>query len=183
MLNYLSASAAASEFYMWVYVGIDVCIPHCRYQAKLHSSLWFSTACAGVLVYRNHFFCLYQQNKSSESKVKFPQASNVAKGFLKLPNLHMPIIQKSSSLPRNLSLGTFGEFLIVLNKGRFAIPPLFSGLEVLFSAPDKATLFAKKPSKNSNLDVSGISLPVFPSRTNLKLHNMSITLKMAKKVP
>ena len=33
-----------------------------------------------------------------------------------------------------------------------------------------------------NLDDSGISLPVFPSRTNLKLHNNSITPKMAKKV-
>ena len=39
-----------------------------------------------------------------------------------------------------------------------------------------------KNSKNSNLDDSGISLPVFPSRTNLKLHNISITPKMVKKV-
>ena len=29
-----------------------------------------------VLAHRNHFFRLYQQNKSSESKVKFRQASN-----------------------------------------------------------------------------------------------------------
>ena len=35
---------------------------------------------------------------------------------------------------------------------------------------------------NSNLDDSGISLPVFPSRTNLELHNISITPKMVKKV-
>ena len=33
-----------------------------------------------------------------------------------------------------------------------------------------------------NLDDSGISLPVFPSRTNLKLHNIFVTLKMVKKV-
>ena len=38
-------------------------------------------------------------------------------------------------------------------------------------ASDKAKLFAKNFSKNSNLDDSGISLPIFPSRTNLKLHN------------
>ena len=43
-------------------------------------------------------------------------------------------------------------------------------------------LFAKNFSKNSNLDDSGISLPVFPSRTNLKLHNISITPKMVNKV-
>ena len=50
------------------------------------------------------------------------------------------------------------------------------------SASDKAKLFAKNFSKNSNLDDSGISLPVFLSRTNLKLHNISITPKMVKKV-
>ena len=50
------------------------------------------------------------------------------------------------------------------------------------SAPDKAKLFAKNFSTNSNLDNSGISLPVYPSRTNLKLHNISITLKMVKKI-
>ena len=53
---------------------------------------------------------------------------------------------------------------------------------MLSSASDKAKLFAKNFSKNSNLDDSGISLPVFPSRTNLKLHNISITPKMVKKV-
>ena len=35
---------------------------------------------------------------------------------------------------------------------------------------------------NSNLDESGISLPVFLSRTNLKLHNISVTPKMVRKV-
>ena len=50
------------------------------------------------------------------------------------------------------------------------------------STSDKAKLFAKNFSNNSNLDDSGISLPVFPSRTNLELHNISITPKLAKKV-
>ena len=39
-----------------------------------------------------------------------------------------------------------------------------------------------KFSKNSNPGDSGISLHVFPSRTNLKLHNISITQKMVRKV-
>ena len=43
-------------------------------------------------------------------------------------------------------------------------------------------MFAENFSKNSNLDGSGISLPVFPSRTNLKLHNISVSPKMVKKV-
>ena len=70
----------------------------------------------------------------------------------------------------------------VLNKGKSAIPLLFNGPEVLSSASDKAKLLAENFSKNSNLDDSGISLPVFSSRTNLKLHNISVTPKMVKKV-
>ena len=35
---------------------------------------------------------------------------------------------------------------------------------------------------NSNLHDLDISLPVFPSTTNLKLHNISVTLRMVKKV-
>ena len=82
----------------------------------------------------------------------------------------------------------------VLNKGKSAIPPLFNGLEVLShvvcccvipwpgGACDKAKLFAENFSWNSNLDASGVSLPVFPSRTNLKLHNISVTPKMVRKV-
>ena len=103
----------------------------------------------------------------------------VAKGFLKLPNLHMIIKQKSPSLAKNFVPWTSHE---LLNKGKSAILPLFNGLEVLSSASDKLQLFARNSSENSNLDDSGISLPVFPSITNLKLHNISIISKMVKKV-
>ena len=47
---------------------------------------------------------------------------------------------------------------------------------MLSSASDKAKLFAKTFSKNSNLDDSDISLPI------LKLYNISVTLKMVEKV-
>ena len=62
------------------------------------------------------------------------------------------------------------------------MPLLFNGLELLFFASDKTKLFAENFSENSNLDDSGISLPVFPSRTNLKLHNISVTPTMVTKV-
>ena len=57
-----------------------------------------------------------------------------------------------------------------------------NGLEVMFSASDKGKLFAENFSLNSNLDDLGVSLPVFPSRTDLKLHNISVTPKMVRKV-
>ena len=69
-----------------------------------------------------------------------------------------------------------------VNKGKSAIPLLFNSAEVLSSASDKTKVFVENFSKNSNLDDSDISLPVFPSRTNLKLDNISVTPKMFKKV-
>ena len=53
---------------------------------------------------------------------------------------------------------------------------------MLSSPSNKAKLFADNFCKKSNLDDSGISLTVFPSRTNLKSHNISLTPKMVKKV-
>ena len=83
----LGASAAASEFCEWVQVGIDVYIPHRKYQVKPHSSPWFSAAFAAAIVHRNHFFRLYQRDKSSDSKVKFRQASNRCKKALEAAKL------------------------------------------------------------------------------------------------
>ena len=51
---------------------------------------------------------------------------------------------------------------------------------MLSSESDKAKLFVENFSKNSN--DSGMFLPVFPFRTNLKLHNISVAPKMVKKV-
>ena len=179
----LSASAAAGEFCEWLQVGIDVYIPHHKYQVKPQSSPWFSAACTAAIVHRNHFFRLHQQNKSSESKVKFRQASNRCKRVLEAAKLAYATKRKESITSHKLGSRDFWRIAnSVLNKGKSAIPPLFNRPEVLSSASDKTKLFAKNFSKNSNLDDSGISLPVFPSRTNLKLHNISITPKMVKKV-
>ena len=53
---------------------------------------------------------LYQQNKPSKSKAKFrPRLVIIAKGFLKLPRLHMLIKQKITSLPEIWLLGLLGN--------------------------------------------------------------------------
>ena len=90
----LGASAAASELCEWVQVGIDVHIPHHKYQVKPHSSPWFSASCAAAIVHRNHVFCLYQQNKSSEFKVKFRRAINQCKRVLEAAKLAYCISSK-----------------------------------------------------------------------------------------
>ena len=84
--------------------------------------------------------------------------------------------------PRNFPLTILGKLPIVFSAKLNLLYLLCSTAQSCCLASDKAKLFAKNFSKNSNLDDSGISLPVFPSRTHLKLHNISVTPKIVKKV-
>ena len=140
----LSASAAASEFCEWVQVGIDVYIPHRKYQVMLRSSPWFSAARAAAIVHRNHFFRLYQREKSSDPKVKFNQASNHCKRVLEAAKLAYANKTKESITSQKLGSRDFWRIAeSILNKGRSAIPPLFNGPEGLSSASDKEKVFAE----------------------------------------
>ena len=133
--------------------------------------------CFAAIVHRNHFFRLYQR------EVKFRQASNRCKRVLEAAKLAYTNKTKESITSQRLGFRDFWRIAnSVLNKGKSAIPPLFNGPEVLSSASDKAKLFAENFSMNSNIDDSGTSLPVFASTTNLKLHNISVTSKMVRKV-
>ena len=53
---------------------------------------------------------------------------------------------------------------------------------MLCSLSDQERFVAENFSKNSDLDDLGTSLLFFTSRTNLKLHNISVTPKVVKKV-
>ena len=99
----LGASAAASEFSEWIQVGIDVYNPHRKYEVKPHSSPWFSAACAAAIVYRNHFFNLYQKDRSSQSKVKCRQASNHCKRVLEAAKLAYASKTKESITSKKLA--------------------------------------------------------------------------------
>ena len=70
-------------------------------------------ACAAAIVHRNHFFCLYQREKSSDCKVQFRQASNQSKSVLETAKLAYAKKTKSPLVSRNLALVTSGELLIV----------------------------------------------------------------------
>ena len=115
--------------------------------------------------------------------LKFRQASNYCERVLAAAKIvYVNKMKQSITSQKHGSCNFWGIANSVLNKGKSAIPPLFNGSEVLSSVSDKAKFFPENFSKNSNLDDSGISLPVFPSGTNLKLHNISVTPKMVKKV-
>ena len=153
-----------------------------KVKVKPHTSPWFSAASAAAIVHRNHHR-LYQKDKSSESKVKFRQAINCCKRVLEHAKIVYANKTKESVTSQKLGSRDFWQIAnSVLNKGKSAVPHLFNGPKVLSSTSDKAKLFAENFSKNSILDGSRSSLPVFPSRTNLKLHNISVTSKMIKKV-
>ena len=112
-----------SELYEWVHDGIDVYVAHCKYQVKPQSSPWFSAACAAAIIHRNNFFCLCQQNKSSESKEKIRKASNSYKSVLEAARLAYAIKMKESIACQKL--GSLSICLIansVLNKSKSAIP-------------------------------------------------------------
>ena len=99
-------------------------------------------ACTADIVDRNHFFHLYQQNKSSEYKVKFRQTSNHCKRVLEVAKL--VYANKTNESITSLKLGSQDLWQIagsVINKDKSAIPPLFNGLVVLSSASDKTKLF------------------------------------------
>ena len=116
--------------------------------------------------------------KLSSNRVVF-----VAKGFLKQLNLPIPIKQESIYPFPEIGSRDFCRITTsVPSKGKSAIPPLFNCPELLFSASDEAKLFAKKFLEYSNLDDSVNSLPAFPSRTNLNMHNISASLRLVKRV-
>ena len=79
------------------------------------------------------------------------------------------LIKQSPLLLRNLALGTFGELLILFSiKVNLLYLPYSTVWRCCLLHLIKQN-FAKNFSKNSNLDDLGISLPVFPYRTNLIL--------------
>ena len=176
-------SYAASEFAEWVQVGMDAYIPNRKYRVAPHSSPWFSPACEAAIAHRNHFFRLYQRDRSVDSKALFRQASNRCKRVLESAKLRYCEKTKESITSQKLGSRDFWRIAnSVLNRNKSVIPPLFNGPETLTSASDKAKLFGDLFSKNSNLDDSGTELPVFPSRTDLLLETIVITPKKVKKV-
>ena len=86
---------------------IYVSLTHHKYQVKHHLFPWFSAACAAI-VHKNHFFHLYKQNKCSEFKVKFRQASNHFKRVIEALRLPYAVVYKLGGLGHFLSCDILG---------------------------------------------------------------------------
>ena len=111
-----------------------MCIHHSSYLSGQTSH----TVCGASIDHRN-CFCLCQQNKSAETKVKFRQASNQCKRALEAAKVAYVNKTRVHHLPE-----TFANFWrianSVLHKGKYDIPPLFNSPEVLSSASDNTKL-------------------------------------------
>ena len=117
--------SAASEFCEWVQVGTDAHIPHRKHQVKPPSSPWLSAACTAAIAHRNHFFCLYQNDKSCDSKVNFRQAtqSHHCKRLLEAAKLAYANKTKESLTSQKIGSQDFLKIAnSVLNKGKSTIP-------------------------------------------------------------
>ena len=108
-------------------------------------------SCLGCCHNSKKSLFLYQQNKSSESKIKFRQGSNHCKRVLEAAKFAYATKQKNP-FPETWFSGHFQIANSALNKRKSDIPPLFNGPKVLSSVSDKAKLFAENFSKNSNRD-------------------------------
>ena len=123
-------SAAASEFCEWAQVGIDVYIPHWKYQVKSHSFPWFSASFAAAIVHINHFF-VCTQRINLQSQVKFKQASNCCKRVLGAAKPAYANKTKESITFQKLGSRDFWNIVnSVLNIGKSDTTPLFNGPEV-----------------------------------------------------
>ena len=110
--------------------------------------------------------------------MKFRQASDCCKKVLKAVKLDYTNKTKKSIISPKVGLGDFWRIANrVLNTGESALHYLLNGAEVFLQ-------HLKNFSMNSNLDDTGMSLPTFLSRTNVKQHNIPRTTKkrLIKKV-
>ena len=101
---------------------------------------------------------------------------------MKLPNLPMLIKQKGPSLSRNLALGTLGKLSIVFLAKVNLLYLLYLKARrcFLFHLINQNRLL--KTFLRTLILMTQVSLPVFHSRANLKLHNISVTFKMVKEI-
>ena len=97
------------------------------YSVKLYNFYRFLGACAAAIVHRNQFFCVYRNDKSSDAKVNFRQATNHYKRVLEAAKPACANNTKESITSQKIGSCDFWRIAnCVLNKGKSVIPPLFS---------------------------------------------------------
>ena len=176
------ANKLATLLSEWILNGIDLFIPHRRFQQKPHSQPWFSPACAAAIAHRNHFFHLYHQDPNSHTKSQYRTASNRCKYVLNNAKNQYANMIKLRIEAESLGSREFWRITNrVLNRGKSSIPTIVNGPEIVSSSSDKASLFARNFASNSSLDDTEHELPEFPIRTDARLSTFKVTPKEVAK--
>ena len=134
-----------------------------------------------------YFFLSSEASICSINLLNLKQSSDrlviIAKRFLKLPNLHILITRKSPSLPRDLALSDSWQIANSVPKVNL-LHICYSTLQgcCILHLIKQNCLLKTFLTTLILMTQLYISLPVFPFRTNLKMHNISVTPKMVKKV-
>ena len=109
----------------------------------------------------HYFFNLHQQNKFSESKIKFRQASNRSKRVFETAKREYANETKETITSQKLGFLAFGELLIVFSTKVNPLYLLHSTIRMCcIQHPIKQNCFLKTFLRTL---VSGISLSAFPS--------------------
>ena len=123
------------------------------------------------------------KDKSSDSKVKFRQASNHSKRVLEAAKLAYANETPCPLLPRNLATVTFDGLLIMFSKKVNLLYLLYSMTARCYLLHLLKQNCLLKTFPRILILMIGESLYLFfPFRTNLKLHNISVTPKMVKTI-
>ena len=148
-------------------------------RVKLHPSLLVS--CAGAVAIDIETTSFSSTNKANLLSPSWncDKQMVLAKRVIKLPNLRLLIKQRS------LTGDCFCSFWQITKgtprKSKCKVSLLFNGPETIAPASSKVKLFAKFFSENYNIDVLRRFLLTFPSGSNLKHHNITITSKNNQK--
>ena len=170
------SSEIASQLSDWIFVGMETYIPSKTYQQKPNSQPWFTPECAAAIAHRNHFFHLYHQNRTDETKAEFKNARNHCKRVLR--NAQQSYAESIQARIGQEALGSKEFWRItnkVLGRGKAAIPTLIEGPTQVISSTDKANIFASKFAAHSTLDDLGCPLPDFPPVTDEKLSDFKVS--------
>ena len=170
------SSEIASQLSDWIFVGMETYIPSKTYQQKPNSQPWFTPECAAAIAHRNHFFHLYHQNRTDETKAEFKNARNHCKRVLR--NAQQSYAESIQARIGQEALGSKEFWRItnkVLGRGKAAIPTLIEGPTQVISSTDKANIFASKFAAHSTLDDLGCPLPDFPPVTDERLSDFKVS--------
>ena len=158
-------------------------IPSKTFQLKPNSQPWFSPECAAAIAHRNHFFHLYHQNRSDETKAAFKTARNQCKRILR--NAEQSYAESIQTRIGEESLGSKEFWRItnkVLGRGKASIPTLVEGPIQVISSTDKTSIFASKFASHSTLDDQGCLPPEFPNLTDERLCDLKVSAGQISKL-